>query len=680
MTPFQYGLSKKGGIFFFLCSLPLLLLSSLYCIADEVPVRLTGDHLEFVIPERRIVVQGDVNMTGEEVNLSAQRLECDLLSGEGTATGDVRIQSDKGYSLDTPLAEFNIKTGWWRIHSADIWLEPRGYVHCEEAEQVDPNTIRLSRLSFTTCPSGDPDWEVRGRDGVLRHGSSLKVHKLSLRVGRVPLIYLPSSRLPISGARGTGIQPPEAGHSSRHGYFMKNLFTWQATPHTEGRIFFDIFTDTGIGLGSGWSRQRIDQASAGRLYLLWEKENERVHGRGDLSFEKTGPKGRRLAADVHEVSSRAFYKRFSTETAERDARMGESRAFVSVETHGLDLLTEWHHVRALGEYPAQSGQQIPRLACHLPYKPLLTAGSGISPSLGFDCSAAYMEWEAQGKKGEGGAFTIQPVAGLPFSLGEWATLNPSISTRQSYFQNPNQKQQGWSHRYTLLTEITGPHLFRDFKGEASSGRRGEDKGVRHLVYPQIAYQYRRHNGIEPASLMSLEEETGESEYVGFLLVNRIWAKKGTEGGEFLHHLDLVASQNCGLNERRQYTETHINAYPHPMISLAGRGKIYTKGGKRREYDLNLALGNQERGKIEWGWRSLTADDLTEGVNSMRLSLLSPQLKRYRFYISLLYHLKENSMLEEVYRISYEKSCWNGSLALIRRFDEDLIRVRLNLVF
>ena len=66
------------------------------------------------------------------------------------------------------------------------------------------------------------------------------------------------------------------------------------------------------------------------------------------------------------------------------------------------------------------------------------------------------------------------------------------------------------------------------------------KGIRHLIYPQVSYEHQTHKGVEPASVMNLDQETAEVENVRFGIVNRVWGRNGNNPMPFRTILDVTA--------------------------------------------------------------------------------------------------------------------------------------------
>jgi hypothetical protein len=660
----------------------LLLYSPLTGSAEKTPVYIYSQRLEYHVSLQKLFVTGDVNMTSEKLRLTAEDIEVDLASGEGLATGDVHIYLPQGSRLDTDLAEFNIQSGWWRIQGPDMWLEPSGYLGCEKGEKRDPSTIFLVKPKFTNCFGERPPWEIRGREGLLKPGKSIKIRHLSMWFKGVPVFYLPTAYLPIWHSGSTGLQPPEAGHSSRHGFFLKNLFTWPVKKNTEGRLFFDIFTRTGIGIGTGWkySPGTESRGSEAKFYLLREDSPEKIHGKADLSVDIGRSDRKRGVVDVHYATERDFDRRFSFDRATRDQSIGESRAFVSIQKSRLGVASEWEHIRTLLDPNKSDLHQLPKIAGHFQFSPVVNTQTGLSPFYGLDLSASHMEWDLPEGQGSGEDYTFKPRLGLQTPINHWMNMNSILSTTQTYYHNEEfESEENWSHNYDLDLILTGPRVYRDYQRHRSRRKGGSD-GIRHLVYPQVSYEYQTHEGTEPASVMNIDQETGEVENVRFGIVNRLWGKNNNDPIPFRSILDITASHTLHLKDNRQSLEIRVLTNPHANLRLNGRGYFFTKGSNGRDLDWNIALGNMDQGEVSIGWRQFINDTYAERLNTGRLLLTSPRWKGYQVSTSLIYDLKTENRIEETYAIFYQHQCWKANFAYIRQVDEDIVRANLNLIF
>jgi LPS-assembly protein len=659
-------------------------------MAAENTVYLTSQRLEYHIPTKKVFVKGDVTLTEEGLRLTADNMELDLASGKGMANGDVHIYLPQGYLMDTDMAEFNINTGWWRIQAADMWLKPSGHIHFKEAEKTDPNTINLIRPRFTTCFGESPPWEIRGSKGILRLGRSMKIRQLSMRIKGIPIFYLPAVYVPIWEPGSTGMQSPEAGHSSRHGFFLKNRFTWNFTEHNEGRLFLDFFTRTGIGLGTGWkyTPETDSQGSEAKFYLLREDSPEKIHGKADLSVDMGRSDQKRGVIDVHYGTERDFDRRFSSDLSLRDLNIGESRAFVTLQRSGFGIMGEWEHRRSLIDPNKSDVHLLPRIASHLQPTPLNIAKTKYSPLFGLRLSTLHMDWDLPEGKGIGESYAIEPGLSFQAPGNHWMNLNSLFSTRQTYYQATQfeKENEGWSHTYIVNLILTGPRIYKDYMKTYKDYKRNSPtitktyKGIRHLVYPQVSYEYKTHKGIHPASIMDLEGDNDEIKNIRFFIINRIWGKSIKQAIPVPPTLDLIISQTIQVKDDSQAFEIRINIVPYPLFRFNGRGILITEGSHGKDLDLDFSFGNSDKGEISMGWRHLWDDRYSERLNTTRLLLTSPPWNGYQLSTSFIYDYKTKNRIEETYSLFYKHTCWKARIGYIKHIDEDTIRADLNLIF
>ncbi len=675
--------------------LPIFLIFLIFLIFPKIsfsaqePVYMTSRRLEYHILNKEALANGDVAMKYKQIKLKTDKLRCDLNSGEALATGNVHLDLPQGITLNSPEAEFNINTGLWKIHSARIWLEPSGFISCEEAKQIDSNTIIMKKLSYTTCPEKKPFWEIQGKRGILIPKRYIKISHLTFRIKGVPLFFFPTVYLPHYKSKIKGLQPPEIGHSDRHGFFIKNILTWPVNPVTEGRLFLDFFAQTGIALGAGWEYSGIEdrRASEGRLYILREKDSERIYAKADISADIGRSDKKRYVVDVHSATKRGFDQKFSFESVKRDIQIEESKAFFSRYISGFSIIAESEHMRASNESLKNEAYIFPKLSCLLQPTPINSRQIPFLSFIGLDLSTSYINWSSINRdsnininqyptmeKGDGVNFTIQPGLIIPIATNPWSSLTSSFNTKQSYNNTPQSKTTGWLQTYLYTLALTGPRLFKEYSRNSPNGQ------ITHLIYPRVDYEYKTLNGKTPVSEMNMDEDIKETEKISILFINRIWKRNSEKGNETSRNLDLIISQDFNLKEKTDNFTIHALAEPHPLIGFGGRMLFDTKGGKKKDIDFNLHLGNIQKGEISLGWRYLWNDKHIENINTPQLALISKSYNGYTFKTSFIYNLKSRSRIEEGYSVIYQSSCWKASLDYTRRFDEDLFRANLSLVF
>jgi LPS-assembly protein len=152
--------------------------------------------------------------------------------------------------------------------------------------------VVLDRVTYTTCPEGASDWELRARRITL-DTRAMRGVGLGTRVvfKGVPILYLPWISFPISGARQSGFLFPSLGSSSQSGATISVPWYWNIAPEQDLTATPTLYARRGLNLGgeyrlltpSGTGTLRADYLHNDRLAQLnrsWLRLDSSAHFAG----------------------------------------------------------------------------------------------------------------------------------------------------------------------------------------------------------------------------------------------------------------------------------------------------------------------------------------------------------------------------------------------------------------
>ena len=229
----------------------------------ELPTDIIGDHVSGT--EDNPILNGHVALTRGDQFLGTDRLTSNNETGNYEATGSVRYQ-DSGIRLVAASADGNLDQDTHRLEDVRYQLiSRRGNGGAESAEMHDNEGV-LHGSTYSTCPPGQRLWELRAKQIDINTDSGMGVaHDATLRVGKVPVLYVPWFTFPIDNRRRTGLLYPSIGSSGRNG------FDWRQP------IYFNLAPNYDLTLTPRYMSKRGLQLDTEFRYLL-------PHGRGDLQF------------------------------------------------------------------------------------------------------------------------------------------------------------------------------------------------------------------------------------------------------------------------------------------------------------------------------------------------------------------------------------------------------------
>ena len=202
-------------------------------LGDNPTARMTGS----------VVVRRDDKVAGAETARYDPQQRALFLEG------GVRYE-DPGTQILSRSAEFGYDLGRIRFEGAEFSLGSNNARGAADLLEINQNgTLTLGGVEYTTCPPDDEDWLLEGESIVLDTGSGTGTAKnMKLRIGGVPILYLPYISFPISDARKSGILTPEFGSTGRSGNDFRVPYYWNIAPNYDATITPRLLTSRGLQL------------------------------------------------------------------------------------------------------------------------------------------------------------------------------------------------------------------------------------------------------------------------------------------------------------------------------------------------------------------------------------------------------------------------------------------------
>ena len=211
-------------------------------------------------------VTGNVTLRRGDQFLGTDRIEFSQDTGTYTATGNVRYQ-DSGMRVVAERLEGDQNDDSHRIDNVRYQLtERRGNGGAQRIEMQDSRG-RMFESTYSTCPPSQRWWELRAQriDVDTDEGTGV-ARSATLRIGKVPVLYVPWLAFPIDDRRRTGLLYPNIGMSSRNG------FDWRQP------IYINLAPNYDLTLEPRWMSKRGLQLGAEFRYLY-------RGGRGTLDLQ-----------------------------------------------------------------------------------------------------------------------------------------------------------------------------------------------------------------------------------------------------------------------------------------------------------------------------------------------------------------------------------------------------------
>jgi LPS-assembly protein len=214
----------------------------------QLATDIDGDNLDGTEGEV-LNLSGNVLLRRGDQVLSTDRLSYDQDKETYTAEGTVRYQ-DRGMRLIAARAKGDQGKDTHELEDIQYQLiRRRGNGGAKRiALQGDEGSMYGS--TYSTCPPDDRRWELRAQRIDVNTAEGMgTAHNATLRVGSIPVLYLPWFRFPIDDRRRTGLLYPGISSSGRNGFDWRQPIYLNLAPNYDATITPRLMTKRGLQLG-----------------------------------------------------------------------------------------------------------------------------------------------------------------------------------------------------------------------------------------------------------------------------------------------------------------------------------------------------------------------------------------------------------------------------------------------
>lgn len=266
---------------------------------ENQPTDIAGDALDASQTEST-VFQGNVELTRGDQFLGTDQLIYDSQVGTYTAEGSVRYQ-DSGMRILAERAHGDQEADRHTIEDLRYQLiRRRGNGGAEKIELQGEQGLLLGS-TYSTCPPSERAWELQADRIDIDTEEGLAVaRRASIRIGKVPVMYVPWLMFPIDDRRRTGLLWPSVRLSGRNGFDYEQPVYLNLAPNYDATLTPRIMTERGAMIGAEF--RWLYEGGRGTLEGAWmptdklpENEPERYAGsntpptddRGTFRFNAT---------------------------------------------------------------------------------------------------------------------------------------------------------------------------------------------------------------------------------------------------------------------------------------------------------------------------------------------------------------------------------------------------------
>ena len=182
---------------------------------DEVKVH--ADHVELDL-NGTSKLTGDVSLQLGDLFLATAKLEIDAVD-QIFSTVDGMTIVNENFALHVDATTIEAKARTLQVQGADFVLLNDGYRGSADRLTASDVSAEFENVSITYCPPEVNSWLLSaGRIRLDRTQNIAVARDVQLSIGRLPTVYVPYLRFPLTGARTTGMLPPNFERNSLRGY------------------------------------------------------------------------------------------------------------------------------------------------------------------------------------------------------------------------------------------------------------------------------------------------------------------------------------------------------------------------------------------------------------------------------------------------------------------------------
>lgn len=250
-------------------------------------------------------IAGNVTLKRGDQFVHADSMTFDQQTDQYVAEGNVRYQ-DASMRMLADRASGNTEKETHEIDNVHYQLVSRRGNGGAKTIRMDGSQGALESSTYSTCPPGDRRWELRAqRIDVDTDAGFATARNATIRVGKVPVLYVPWFKFPIDDRRLTGLLYPNIRSSGRDGFDWRQPIYLNLAPNYDMTLMPRLMTRRGLMLGSEFryltrtgrgtldldflpsddlTRRERDEEAAAFLANGYPLENRRKDNRGRFAF------------------------------------------------------------------------------------------------------------------------------------------------------------------------------------------------------------------------------------------------------------------------------------------------------------------------------------------------------------------------------------------------------------
>lgn len=616
--------------------------------------------------EREVILKGDVDISRDDTQLSADSARYDLVEEEVHVIGNVWMKRPgEVYSGDE--LRFKLDTGEGYLLNPTYQLDNNNAQG--QAERIDFTSRDQARVidgTYSTCEGPDPDWYLRAGTLDLDNARDIGTARGTVVYFKgVPILGSPYLSFPLSDERKSGLLPPTIGTTNKGGLEVTIPYYFNIAPNRDLTLYPRIISRRGLQLGA--HGRYLGETYSGETRLEWLSDDQLLNEeRGALSsvhVQQITPR-LRFRSNLNFATDDEYPNDFPNTITEADNRLLARELQLDYAGAYWSLLGRTSNYQVL---------QDPLSPIERPYArlPQIAFNAVRYNVAGFDWSVladATRFWHPDPDRTDGDRFVFQPRLSYPvFRQGYF--IKPSLSLHATHYSLERTTGQKNIDRVLPTFSIDSGLIFeRDTNYFSDAATQTLEPRLFYVYTP-----YRDQSDIpifDTAALdFSFAELFSENRFSGHDRIadaNQVTAAVTSRylGPTGVEYLRLTVAQRYYVQSQEVTTASPISESRSDIL-LAASGQLSPTLGMSTSVQYSEALAELSRATYGLSWRPgprrvvnlQYRRDIPNDFEQFDISSQWPIARRWYGVGRVNYSLRDSEVAEALLGFEYQADCW-----------------------
>ena len=170
--------------------------------------------------------------------------------------------------------------------------------------------------TYSTCDPSDRKWEIHGDTIDMDRDSNVgKVHGATVKIGNVPVMYLPYMSFSLDNERKSGFLVPNFGASGHSGFMFALPYYFNLAPNYDATLTGILYGERGLMLDGEF--RYLTASSHGTVDASWLPDDRKTNSdRGSLDIKSVTALSPHwyVNVDINRVSDATYFQDFSNQS------------------------------------------------------------------------------------------------------------------------------------------------------------------------------------------------------------------------------------------------------------------------------------------------------------------------------------------------------------------------------